>query len=143
MTDLAVGFDGAVNELHFGLSVAAGDLSTTQGIETAVLYALFTDARIDVDELRDGETYRGGHWADQLLGESEGSKLWTLKREKQTQDTLNRAVAYAKEALQHLIDDGIATRIDVSASWPITGWLALSIVIWLGDDVVYEATIVR
>lgn len=142
MTDLAITFDGDINQLHFAISLTDGDFTTTDGLEPAVLYSLFTDAKAsDDDELPDGGTDLRGHWADNLLDESEGSKLWLLRRRKQTQETLNLAVQYAKEALQWLIDDEHATKVDVTGEWVKTGWLALTPVIWMDDVVLYSKTI--
>ena len=58
-----------------------------------------------------------------------GSLLWLLAREKQIPCVLARAEAYAREALAWLITDGIASRVDVAASFPALGWLALEVAI--------------
>lgn len=142
MTDLAITFDSDINQLHFAISLTDGDFTTTDGLEPAVLYSLFTDAKAsDDDELPDGGNDLRGHWADNILGESEGSKLYQLRRRKQTQETLNLAEQYSKDALQWIIDDEHATKIDVTGSWPQVGWLALKIVIWMDDVVLYSKTI--
>ena len=58
-----------------------------------------------------------------------GSLLWLLAREKQIPSVLARAEGYAREALAWLIADGIASRVDVVASFPALGWLALEVAI--------------
>jgi len=50
-----------------------------------------------------------------------------LAREKQPQSVVLRARDYAREALQWLIDDGIAERIDILAETIRPGVLALAI----------------
>ena len=57
-----------------------------------------------------------GWWGD--IGDADGvelgSLLWTLWREKITAETLTRARAYCVDALQWMIGDGIARRVDVA-----------------------------
>lgn len=77
----------------------AGDLATTDsgGLQNAAYLRL--------------ETPLGSWWPDPTLG----SKLYTLKREKDVPRVQMLAVQYAEEALQPLLDDGRCTAIDVTA----------------------------
>lgn len=135
MTDLAITFDADINVLNFSATINNGDLANDDGLRAAVLYSLFTDKRAESDdETPDATDDLRGYWGDSVLGESEGSHLWLLTREKQTQQTLNRAQDYAREALQWLIDDGHATRVEVVGEWLRLGVLALQITIWSGDQ---------
>lgn len=86
-------------------------------LQNAVVISLFTDARCEQDELPQGETDRRGYYGDFELpqGESLGSKLWTLKREKVIPKTINRARDYATQALQWLVDDGHLQSVKVTA----------------------------
>ena len=128
--DLQITFDTAVDVLRFGANVSGGDLAADDGLRSAVVYSLFTDRIADEDDaIPDGGNDKRGHWGDSYLPESEGSRLWLLKREKQTQTVLNRAKFYAEESLQWLIDDGHVTGVDVVASWLRLGVLALAITI--------------
>lgn len=85
----------------------------------ATFISLFTDRRFTFE---DGdppvENDRRGWWGDNLLetpGDSDGSLLWLLMRSKIIEpDTLNDATEYCEEALQWLIDDGVAEDITVS-----------------------------
>ena len=101
--------------LSFDITMESNDLKLDDSLKTAVIISLFTDRRVTVDELPDGENDRRGWWADALNGDRDqiGSKLWTLKREKITQDLLDRAKKYCEEALQWLIDDQIAQSVTV------------------------------
>lgn len=56
-----------------------------------------------------------------------GSRLWLLSREKQTQEVLARARTYIEEALQWLLDDGVATSLDVQCSYDLPGRLAFAV----------------
>ena len=73
----------------------------------------------------------GGWWGDTFLetGSSLGSRLWLLRREKLTAATRQRARDYALEALQWLIDDRIASDVEIETAVPERGCLELSVVI--------------
>ncbi len=104
--------------LRADLTLTNGDLATDNGLKTAVIISLFTDARADEDELPAGETDKRGYWGELLSkspGDKWGSKLWTLSREKVTAVTLRRAEQYAHDALQWLKDDRVAEGIYVRA----------------------------
>ena len=95
-----------------------GNIQTSDLLETAVLISLFTRQRAREDDVlpdsRSGN--REGWWADaysEIEDNNIGSRLWFLSREKLTTNTLNRAKTYSAEALQWLIDDGIADAVDV------------------------------
>lgn len=120
------------------LVVEGNDLKIDAGLQTAVLISLFTDARADVDEAPAEDSSRRGWWGDvfpSVDGDQTGSKLWLLKREKRTVETLNRAEDYCLEALQWMLDDGVAASIEVTPSWdPDTGALLLLVLITMPDE---------
>ena len=123
MVDIAHGYD---NETMTGdLALADGLLAADDSLHTAVLHSLFTYARAE-----------GRHgWWGELLGSAAndryGSKLWLLRREKQTEETRLRAREYAEEALAWLVTDGIASSVVVAASYPRRGVLFLEVTITL------------
>ncbi|WP_234099663.1 phage GP46 family protein [Enterobacter roggenkampii] len=81
----------------------------------AVIISLFSWRRANAD---DNAPDPMGWWGDTyptVTGDRIGSRLWLLGREKVTNDTLNRARDYAIEALQWMLDDGVAARIDVDS----------------------------
>lgn len=129
MTDIALGYDETA--LLFDVAVAGGDLSTDDGLATAVLVSLFTDRRATADDtLPAGETDRRGWWGDlvpAVEGDEIGSLLWLLQREKQTTETLERAREYAREALQWMLDDRVATSVEVTASYVRTGVMQIGV----------------
>lgn len=103
---------------------ALSDLLSDDGLTTAVLISLFTDARAkDDDELPSAlisEDFpdRRGCWMDSTSGranDSIGSRLWLLERSKVTTENLRRAEQYAREALQWMIDEGLASTITTVA----------------------------
>ncbi len=98
------------------ISVLGNDLLTDDGLETAILISLFTDRRVSTDEeLPIGEIHRRGWWGDLggLPSDRIGSRLWLLNREKVLPVVLTRAHEYAKEAVQWLIQDKVANRVEV------------------------------
>lgn len=128
MSDVALVYAGE----SFDISVVRNDLLLDEGLQTAIVISLFTDKRCRVEELPSAETDRAGWWGDMfadLEGDQIGSKLWLLRREKQLPATLVRYEEYARESLQWLIDDGIATAVSVTASYPETGRVDLVIAI--------------
>ncbi|MGD9664378.1 MAG: phage GP46 family protein [Novosphingobium sp.] len=99
------------------IATVGADLQNDEGLQTAVLISLFTDRRASTnEELPAGETNRRGWWGDvepPASGDEIGSRLWLLYREKQLQSVVARAEEYAREALQWLIDDKVAQRVEV------------------------------
>lgn len=115
-------------------------LVTGNDLASAALISLFTDRIANPDDvIPDGTDDPRGWWGD--LGEDRpiGSRLWLLSRAKQTQETLNNAVDYAKEALEWFIDDGVAARIDVFAQWVRTSFLGLQVIFYNRDGTTIAA----
>ena len=138
MSDLMIRWSDEL--LSFDLALDGADPAVDDGLETAVVLSLFTDARaLDGDPLPDPAMGRRGWWGDAYppadaagapaTGDRHGSRLWTLWREKQTEETRRRAETYAAEALAWMVADGIAARVDVAASWAGPGILALAVTI--------------
>jgi len=98
------------------VAIVNRDLERDDGLETAITVSLFTNRRADdEDELPDADGSREGWWADALLsnGDKIGSKLWLLGRGKFVDSLLVDAEQYATEALQWLLDDGVAGSVNV------------------------------
>jgi len=99
-------------------SVAVDDLDTSDTLQTAVLLSLFTDKRAP-DDLKIYSADQRGWWGDTYSDRALGSLLWTLERAIKSDgpEVLRRAEGYCSDALQWLIDDGVAATITVTASW--------------------------
>jgi phage gp46-like protein len=137
MTDVALVYiPGPAGQLgQFDLQLGNGDLKGGDALATSVYLSLFTDRRAeDDDTLPDGSNNRRGWWADPAFG----SRLWLLTREKQIPQTLNRARQYAEQALQWLLDDGIAATITVTTEWVRMGFLGISVVITKPDGLIAQ-----
>lgn len=130
MTDIALIWNN--DAWRADIAVVNGDLATDDGLRTAVIMSLFTNAPALPDDALPAPGDRGGWWGDALAetpGDIIGSRLWLLSREKQLGSVLNRARDYAREALQWLLDGKIAASVDVTATNPQEGVLALNIAI--------------
>ncbi|AJE21501.1 phage GP46 family protein [Azotobacter chroococcum] len=106
------------------------DLARDDGLETAVIISLFTDRRAEPDQIPPElpQDDLRGYWGDVqpfVEGDRTGSLLWLLAREKQLPQTLARAEQYCRDALAWMIEDRVATRIDVAASHLSMGWMLI------------------
>ncbi|MDM7928654.1 phage GP46 family protein [Blastomonas fulva] len=117
MTDAALVWNAGA--WHGDIALDRGAVVLDGGLRTAILISLFTDARAPADApLPEESADRRGWWGDDFpasqgrRGET-GSLLWLLARSKITQGTINRAREYTIAALQWLLTDGIASRLDV------------------------------
>jgi phage gp46-like protein len=118
------------------LVMGAEDLELDNGLNTAILVSLFSDRRAEVgDELPDPGEGRRGWWGDELGedGDKIGSRLWLLTRRKQTPETRQLFLEYTREALQWLLDDGVAEDVSVDAAWKGMGILEVYAVITKPD----------
>lgn len=139
MSDLMLAWDNAAQCAD--LVMVNGQLATDDTLQTAVIISLFSDRRADNDDVLPdylspqipGSGDRRGWWGDHYppdalaaiaagLGltplpvDRWGSWLWLLAREKDTSDVLARAKGYAQEALQWLLDNDIASKVNVAAT---------------------------
>ena len=120
-SSLAVSYgDWAVDPV--GLALVSGD-----DIVTAVIISCMTDRVLpDGVDSPDGSGDPRGWWGDDP-GYPIGSRIWTLLRAKQTDETLANAKAYLIEATQWMIDDGVVASFDVITEWDGPGFLAAEI----------------
>jgi phage gp46-like protein len=88
--------------------------------------SLFTDRLAEPSDpliaAPDGTVDRRGWWGDTLLAQDHpndriGSRLWLLERSKSDRNLPKTAEGYIREALQWLLDDGIATLIDAKCAF--------------------------
>jgi len=147
--DIAIVFDTKTLSGDFAMSGA--DLLLDPGLKTAVIISLFTDRRAHDEDrlpsdpspiagsmLRDRRGWWGDFYAPEVLGQLTtgqkpvdriGSRDWLLSREKQLDAVVRRAKEYGEEALQWLIDDGVAASVEVFAEISAPGVLGRQITI--------------
>ena len=131
MTDIALAW--SPDRFAADLLLGAGQLVSDDGLRTAILISLFSDARAPEEAVlpEDGADRRGW-WGDDFAADGSaagsqnatgrnaiGSTLWLLHRSKITPATLQRAREAAFEALGWLVRDGIASAVDVEVEAPI------------------------
>jgi phage gp46-like protein len=110
------------------IEISSGAIQQDDGLASLVYLCLFTDARAAADdELPNGSTDKRGWPGDTYLDTAWGSRLWLLDREKLTNDTKNKAVNYAIEALNKLKDAGYIKSVTVAGSIPQLNTLVLNI----------------
>ncbi len=111
--------DGDIRFFYDGTTAAdmrleGVDVIRDAGFETSVLISLLTDARAGVEDVlpHGGDDLRGW-WADEFLESPFPSKLWLLSRSKMTPQVLADGKQYAEQALEWMIEDGIAESVEV------------------------------
>ena len=126
MSDLALRWDP--DRFAADLVLEGGALATDDGLRSAILISLFSDARApDAAELPEPGGDRRGWWGDAVAPDTGsalvarddprnfiGALLWLLGRSKVTQAVIQRARQHAAEALDWILRDGIASAIDVA-----------------------------
>jgi phage gp46-like protein len=126
----AIEMDGvAVYSTETGIWPPPGesDLETLEELPAAVYVSLFGDARAEPHELAVGEYDLRGWWGDsfpEVAGDTWGGKLYLEQRGKLSTDvdleatgvtTPERIRERARDALKWLVDDGVASSIEISA----------------------------
>ena len=134
MTDIAIRYQGlTISELAFDLALDGSRLATDDGLATAIIVSLFSDARAkDDDVLPSPGADRRGWWGDALpaiAADRLGSRLWLLAREKRLSSVVQRARTYAQEALAWLVSDGIAEKVEVEAEAQAPAVLAIGVTV--------------
>ncbi len=133
MTDIAVVWNGTQGDI----ALQGDDLLVDDGLVTAVIITLCSDARADADvDVGNGLLARRGWWAADTSGW--GSLLWLMQREKVTQETVEKARDYARRALQWLVDDGVVSAVDVTAEIMDRETIELYVQLTRGSNLKYD-----
>jgi len=108
-------------EFEIDIQVKDGALVLDDGLETAVLISLLTDARArDEDVLPEelGSVFERRGWWGQSLLELEsgffGSRLWLNQRDKILIQTIENIQENALDSLRWLEEEGVASEIEVT-----------------------------
>ncbi len=128
MTDIGLLWDPRAGSAD--IAVADGQLVSDDGLKTAILISLFTDARARADDALPAPEDKRGWWGDAFAVDQDdviGSRLWLLAREKMLPVVVSRAREYVVEATQWLIDDGITPTVVVMAEAQSPDLLAISV----------------
>lgn len=99
---------------HFKLNALMAPISQKDGMTHAVLQSIYNYSEsTQNDRTRMNQNERGGHWGNEIL-HIVGSRDWTLKREKLTEQTLSLAKRFYEESLSWLLTEGYAKSIEVT-----------------------------
>jgi phage gp46-like protein len=129
MTDITIFW----NQTHGDWRLVGPVLATGDDLSTAVIISLFTDrVAMPDDAIPDGSSDPRGWWGDDAAVPI-GSRLWLIFRSKRTQDTLTKAQAYAEEALQWMVDDGVIADSSVEVEWQAPSTLAMRVTLFKND----------
>ena len=140
MTDIALVWDYASGTADLALN--GNDLLLDQGLQTAVLISLFTDAQAQPgDAIPDGTTDQRGWWGDLPLlsaadaagGDATGSRLWVVtERGVIVDNTLRQIETRTLQGLDWMRADGVASSITAVAASPNPGWIETAIALTQG-----------
>lgn len=110
------------------IEITSGTVTQDSRLASLVYLCLFTDVRADdADELPDGSSDRRGWPGDTYLDTPWGSKYWLLKRQKLTNDVRLKAIDYATNAIQKLVDASYVKSFSITGTIPQLNTLVLSI----------------
>ena len=121
-------------------------LAVDRTLDTAVLLSLFSDRRAGPDDaLPHNASDRHGWVGDQVAvasGDAWGSLLWLVYVGKATEEVRESARFYCQEALQWMLDSGVAGSVEVTSEWTAPGRLGLRVLIASPGDLApaYDAT---
>lgn len=121
----------------FDLVIENSDLKIDNGLETAVAISLLTDGRVKKEDLPHLEKDQKGWWGDMYPDidlDKIGSRLWLIDRSKVTDETLRRSEELCEEALQWMIEDGLADEIIVESEYNENKHLIINIQITRPDE---------
>lgn len=114
MSDLAIQRN---SNRRYDLVFDGRDLSTTDSLENAVALSLLCFDRDDAEEgVARVENTAGGFWGNATEEIPMGSKIWTKFSSKLTEGVKNEVAALAQKSLQWMIEDGVASAVNVSGT---------------------------
>lgn len=100
----------------YDLQLDGADFASVDGMETAIVTSLFTDARAPENRVPTAQRRRG--WIGNILTIGQrrelGSLLWTLDQARITQNTMNNARVDAQACFNWMVEDGAARSINVN-----------------------------
>ena len=92
-----------------------GDLENGDFLDSSLLYAILGERRASESEVPISENRRGWIGNEGKLFEN-GSKIWLFEQSRLTRSILNDIQSAALDALSYLIDDGLATNVETTAT---------------------------
>jgi phage gp46-like protein len=91
----------------------SGDISTVQSLDTAILMSIFEEVRATAAEVPESNLRRGWLGNESTPDFEQGSKAWQFEQERIAGSALAELGVVISNGLQWLIDDEIATSVEV------------------------------
>ena len=88
-----------------------GDIKTKDSFDAYIIVALLSDARADESEVPRPELRRGWIVNEHTPDFELGSKVWLYEQRRLTRATINGLQDVAQDALQSMVDEGLAVSI--------------------------------
>lgn len=118
---------------HFNLNALTVPMTDIEGITHAVLQSVLNHAdSTQNDRARMENNERGGCWSDEFV-HGVGSRDWTLKREKLTEQTRLRAQRFYEDALAWLVDEAHINAVTVEVFTLSPTVLGRRVIVTLND----------
>ncbi|AAW86518.1 phage protein [Aliivibrio fischeri ES114] len=118
---------------HFNLNALTAPMNTKEGLTHAVLQSVLNHSESTAnDRARMDSAERGGCWSDEFV-HGVGSRDWTLKREKLTEQTAGRAKRFYEEALAWLVNENHVKTVTVNVVKLSATKLGRTVILTLND----------
>lgn len=128
---------------HFQLSALTEPIDSKEGMAHAVRQSIYNYAEsTQNDRARMESNQRGGSWSNELI-EIVGSRDWTLKRAKLTDETLRLAKRFYREALTWLVEQGHAKAVEVTVWREKPNQMGRNVMITLADGSTFEVPLTQ
>ena len=125
----------------FDIEIENGVIKREDGFDTALNLSMLTYGRAPASRVVKPENRRGwlGNTVSPVIGRNIGSLMWLLNQRRLRQATLNEAISFSREALNWIVEDGLAQKIEVTGTIiPQTGiQLAITITALNGETETY------
>jgi phage gp46-like protein len=99
----------------YDIAIDGTDFASVDGLDTAIVTSMFSDARA-AESLVNSPEYRRGWVGNILTADIQrqlGSALWVFDQARMTQDTINQLQLAAIAAFNWMVDDGVARNVFV------------------------------
>jgi len=113
--DIALEYDKEAKGFDLRLTDDGCDLLPAVNLRNAAGICIFSERRTNADDPVPNMAGYPGDALDDIDESNLGSKLWLALRGKATDDKLPVFKQYVEESLQWMIDDGIASAVNVNA----------------------------
>lgn len=123
---------------HFNLNALTAPMTGIEGLTHAVLQSVLNHAEsTQNDRARMVSDERGGCWSDEFV-HGVGSRDWTLKREKLTEQTMTRAKRFYEDSLAWLVEETHVKAVTVEVFKLSPQKLGRRVIVMLNDGATME-----